>query len=303
MPEKTAKWKSDDSNSTVPAALGFKDSESREADVECIAIDLKAGLHRSRFVRWTLRLEVCLHDSKSMLLTKLREYKTDLNNLKTNVNRISSANLNQAARDDLLELGMSDAMTVVALNTETFLVPAANLDLENSPIPEFPPNEVVLDVITIEDVIGELLQGLHSRQKPTFRLDLSLQTEGPKLVRSPATIAKIMTDPSSTSSIRCEIKLPSGEKKWINKSCRAIVGPQWNAGQRKKKLRKAGQSRWLGIRPKVRGVAMNPVDHPHGGGEGKSKSSGSHGKGSRTPWGKPTKGGYKTRSPKKKNII
>ncbi|PIM97610.1 hypothetical protein CDL12_29918 [Handroanthus impetiginosus] len=67
-----------------------------------------------------------------------------------------------------------------------------------------------------------------------------------------------------------------------------------------KKMRKAGQSRWLGRRPVVRGVAMNPVDHPHGGGEGRSKSSGSHGRVSLTPWGKPTKCGYKTARLKKR---
>lgn len=100
---------------------------------------------------------------------------------------------------------------------------------------------------------------------------------------------------------RCEIKLPSGQKKLIRTSCRAIIGPVKKF--QKTKLYKAGQSRRLGIRPKVRGVAMNPCDHPHGGGEGKSKSSGSFGQCSRTPWGKPTKSGYKTRSPKKKILI
>lgn len=98
----------------------------------------------------------------------------------------------------------------------------------------------------------------------------------------------------------CEVKLPSGVKKTIDVRCRATVGQVSNPEHGTKKLRKAGQSRWLGRRPVVRGVAMNPVDHPHGGGEGKSKSSGSHGKGSRTPWGKPTKGGYKTGPLKKR---
>ncbi|XP_031122946.1 uncharacterized protein LOC116025755 [Ipomoea triloba] len=123
--------------------------------------------------------------------------------------------------------------------------------------------------------------------------------QGPKLVRGWGTVAKIMTEPSSSSRY-CEIKLPSGVKKLIDVRCWATIGQAPNAEHGSKKLYKAGQNRWRGIRPKVRGVAMNPVDHPHGGGEGKSKSSGSHGKGSRTPWGKPTKCGYKTGPLKRK---
>lgn len=124
--------------------------------------------------------------------------------------------------------------------------------------------------------------------------------QGPKLVRGWGTSAKIMTEPRSASARHCEVQLPSGVKKMIDVRCWATIGPAPNAGHASKKLYKAGQNRWRGIRPTVRGVAMNPVDHPHGGGEGKSKSSGSHGKGSRTPWGKPTKCGYKTASLKRK---
>ncbi|KAL2529881.1 Ribosomal protein L2 family [Forsythia ovata] len=123
--------------------------------------------------------------------------------------------------------------------------------------------------------------------------------QGGKLVRAAGTSAKILTEPSRSTRY-CEIKLPSGVKKLIDTRCRATVGMVSNPEHGKRKLRKAGQSRWLGRRPVVRGVAMNPVDHPHGGGEGRSKSSGSHGRGSRTPWGKPTKGGYKTGPLKKR---
>ncbi|KAG8365920.1 hypothetical protein BUALT_Bualt17G0022100 [Buddleja alternifolia] len=123
--------------------------------------------------------------------------------------------------------------------------------------------------------------------------------QGGKLVRAAGTTAKILTEPNRVARY-CEIKLPSGEKKLIDKRCRATIGMVSNPEHGKKKLRKAGQSRWLGRRPTVRGVAMNPVDHPHGGGEGKSKSSGSHGRGSVSPWGKPTKGGYKTARPKRR---
>lgn len=115
--------------------------------------------------------------------------------------------------------------------------------------------------------------------------------QGGKLVRSAGNSAKILIEPSST---KCLVKLPSGAEKWIDSRCRATIGTVSNPSHGAEKLRKAGQSRWLGRRPVVRGVAMNPVDHPHGGGEGRSKSSGSWGKGSRTPWGKPSKCGFKT---------
>ena len=90
------------------------------------------------------------------------------------------------------------------------------------------------------------------------------------------------------------MKLPSGEVRKIDSKCLATIGTVGNAEKELTKIGKAGRNRWLGKRPKVRGVAMNPVDHPHGGGEGKS-SGGRH---PVTPWGKPTKG-KKTRSIKK----
>ncbi|CAE6048448.1 unnamed protein product [Arabidopsis arenosa] len=121
--------------------------------------------------------------------------------------------------------------------------------------------------------------------------------QGAKMVRAAGTNAKILKEPASG---KCLIKLPSGNTKWINARCRATIGTVSNPSHGTKKLYKAGQSRWLGIRPKVRGVAMNPCDHPHGGGEGKSKSSGSRGRTSVSPWGKPCKGGYKSASVKKK---
>ena len=90
------------------------------------------------------------------------------------------------------------------------------------------------------------------------------------------------------------IKLPSGELRKVLEDCRATVGILSNVDKKNQKLGKAGRNRWLGKRPSVRGVAMNPIDHPHGGGEGKT-SGGRH---PVTPWGKPTKG-KKTRSNKR----
>jgi large subunit ribosomal protein L2 len=93
---------------------------------------------------------------------------------------------------------------------------------------------------------------------------------------------------------QCILRLPSGEMRRVNAKCYATVGQVGNQDHFNISLGKAGRSRYHGRRPKVRGVAMNPVDHPHGGGEGKS-SGGRH---PVTPWGVPTKG-YKTRQKNK----
>jgi large subunit ribosomal protein L2 len=85
------------------------------------------------------------------------------------------------------------------------------------------------------------------------------------------------------------LKLPSGELRLVQSACRATIGQLGNVDHANVSLGKAGRRRWLGRRSRVRGVAMNPVDHPHGGGEGKSK--GNH---PQSPWGQPTKG-YRTR--------
>ena len=88
--------------------------------------------------------------------------------------------------------------------------------------------------------------------------------------------------------------LGSGEQRMVRAECMATVGAVSNPDNKNIKLGKAGRKRWMGKRPSVRGVAMNPIDHPHGGGEGRT-SGGRH---PVTPWGKPTKG-KRTRSNKK----
>ena len=115
---------------------------------------------------------------------------------------------------------------------------------------------------------------------------------GGQLVRSAGTSAQIV----SKEETSVQIKLVSGEIRLINKNSLATVGVLSNPDNKNIKLGKAGRNRYLGKRPKVRGVAMNPVDHPMGGGEGKS-SGGRH---PSTPWGKPTKG-FKTRKKSKKS--
>ena len=109
--------------------------------------------------------------------------------------------------------------------------------------------------------------------------------QGAKLVRAAGTYAQIIKEPASL----CLVQLPSGVSKLIDSRCRATIGIVSNPNHGARKLRKAGQSRWLGRRPIVRGVAMNPVDHPHGGGEGRTKG----GRPSVSPWGKPTKAGFR----------
>ena len=91
------------------------------------------------------------------------------------------------------------------------------------------------------------------------------------------------------------LRMPSSEMRRVLVTCRATIGEVGNADHANIKIGKAGRNRWAGVRPTVRGTVMNPVDHPHGGGEGKNHTSG---RPSVTPWGKPTKG-YKTRNPKK----
>lgn len=115
---------------------------------------------------------------------------------------------------------------------------------------------------------------------------------GGQLVRSAGAAAQIMAHEDGFTSI----KLPSGEIRQIHGECRASVGEVGNKTHEQIVSGKAGRTRWLGFRPSVRGVAMNPVDHPMGGGEGKT-SGGGH---PVTPWGKPTKG-YKTRKKNKKS--
>jgi large subunit ribosomal protein L2 len=113
---------------------------------------------------------------------------------------------------------------------------------------------------------------------------------GGQLIRSAGTYGQLMAKEEGYAQVR----LPSGEVRKILLECKATIGQVGNIEHENISIGKAGRTRWLGRRPKVRGVAMNPVDHPMGGGEGKS-SGGRH---PCTPWGVPTKG-HKTRTNKK----
>ena len=114
--------------------------------------------------------------------------------------------------------------------------------------------------------------------------------KGGQIARSAGTYAQLVGKDSGYALL----KLGSGEQRIIRAECMATIGAVSNPDQKNINLGKAGRKRWMGKRPQVRGVAMNPVDHPHGGGEGRT-SGGRH---PATPWGKPTKG-KRTRSNKR----
>ncbi|MBY7734153.1 50S ribosomal protein L2 [Francisella philomiragia] len=118
--------------------------------------------------------------------------------------------------------------------------------------------------------------------------------KGAQMIRSAGTFAQLVGKDNAYAIIR----LRSGEMRRVLLDCRAVIGVVSNSEHNLKSLGKAGAKRWRGIRPTVRGVAMNPVDHPHGGGEGRT-SGGRH---PVTPWGIPTKG-YKTRKNKRSNKL
>lgn len=116
--------------------------------------------------------------------------------------------------------------------------------------------------------------------------------KGGQMGRSAGAIIQIMAKEGEYAQLR----LPSGEMRLVRKECYATIGQVGNTDHENIVIGKAGRSRWLGKRPSVRGVAMNPIDHPHGGGEGRATGGGHP----VTPWGKPTRG-YKTRKKKNKS--
>ncbi|MCK4591565.1 MAG: 50S ribosomal protein L2 [Candidatus Latescibacteria bacterium] len=144
-------------------------------------------------------------------------------------------------------------------------------------------------VISGEDVEAKIGNALPLRRIPLGTVIHCVELipgKGAQLARGAGTSVRLMAKEGNYAQVR----LPSGEVRAVSLDCYATVGQVGNAEHGNVQLGKAGRTRWLGKRPKTRGVAMNPVDHPMGGGEGKS-SGGRH---PCTPWGKPTKG-YKTR--------
>ena len=138
----------------------------------------------------------------------------------------------------------------------------------------FPGNSLNLSVIPV----GTLIHNIEVEPR-----------RGGRLARSAGSYAQLMAKEGEY----CQIRMPSGEIRLLHRECRASIGQLSNLDHENITIGKAGRSRWLGIRPTVRGVAMNPVDHPMGGGEG--KASGGH---PRSRWGQYSKG-YKTRNNKR----
>lgn len=144
------------------------------------------------------------------------------------------------------------------------------------------------DVIDLNSKVGNCVP-LANVRIGTWVHDIECRPgQGGKMVRAAGTFAKVVQEPGA----QCVLRLPSGAEKTVDSKCRATIGIVSNPSHGARKLTKAGHSRWLGRRPVVRGVAMNPVDHPHGGGEGRTKG----GRPSVSPWGKPTKAGYRSPS-------
>jgi ribosomal protein L2 len=144
------------------------------------------------------------------------------------------------------------------------------------------------DVIDLNSKVGNCVP-LANVRIGTWVHDIECRPgQGGKMVRAAGTFAKVVQEPGA----HCVLRLPSGAEKTVDSKCRATIGIVSNPSHGARKLTKAGHSRWLGRRPVVRGVAMNPVDHPHGGGEGRTKG----GRPSVSPWGKPTKAGYRSPS-------
>ncbi|MDD2884403.1 MAG: 50S ribosomal protein L2 [Dechloromonas sp.] len=118
--------------------------------------------------------------------------------------------------------------------------------------------------------------------------------KGAQIARSAGTSAQLL----AREGVYAQVRLRSGEVRRVHVECRATIGEVGNEENNLRKFGKAGAMRWRGIRPTVRGTAMNPVDHPHGGGEGRT----GEGRVPVNPWGQPTKG-YRTRSNKRTNSM
>ena len=157
------------------------------------------------------------------------------------------------------------------------------------------PSDVAVDSQLMSGETAEIRSG---NAMPLSRMPLGTSVhniemkpgKGGQLVRSAGSFAQVMAKEGE----KVTLKMPSGEVRTVSARCYATIGQLSNIDHKNVVWGKAGASRWRGRRPSVRGVAMNPVDHPMGGGEGRS-SGGRH---PCTPWGKPTKG-YKTRSKRK----
>jgi large subunit ribosomal protein L2 len=163
------------------------------------------------------------------------------------------------------------------------------------------PIGVKVDDILMSGVEAEIRPGnaIPMKNIPVGTLIHNLEMfpgRGGQLVRAAGAAAQLMAKEGNYANVR----LPSGEMRLLDINCKATIGQVGNVEHENVTIGKAGRSRWLGKRPSVRGIAMNPVDHPHGGGEARSTP----GRPSTTPWGKPTYGlRTRKRKPSDKMIV
>jgi large subunit ribosomal protein L2 len=199
------------------------------------------------------------------------DFKRDKDGIKANVVAIEY-DPNRSANIALLSYADGEKRYIIApegLKVGTIVESGENADIK-------PGNALPLSNIPVGSVIHNI------ELKPG---------KGAQLVRAAGLSAQLMAKESDYAQVR----LPSGEVRMIRVNCKATIGTVGNHDHENVSIGKAGRKRWMGVRPTVRGVVMNPCDHPHGGGEGKSPI----GRPSPvTPWGKPTLG-YKTRKKKK----
>lgn len=186
-------------------------------------------------------------------------------------------------------------------NRCTYLAKIYNPNLNNYNYILAPSGLKILDkIVSQEQMLSNLQPGntflIKNIPVGTIVHNIELSpNKGAQLIRSAGTFGKIL---HQTKNKFVTVRLSSGEHRLIPINCKATLGSLSNENHSYVNLKKAGRSRWLGRKPTVRGVAMNPIDHPHGGGEGKT----SGGRPSVTPWGLITKG-PKTRSRKKNNFL
>nr|YP_009106437.1 ribosomal protein L2 [Geminella minor]AIT95274.1 ribosomal protein L2 [Geminella minor] len=155
--------------------------------------------------------------------------------------------------------------------------------------------DIVISGVNVPILVGNCLP-LQKMPLGTEIHNIEIQPgSGGQFVRAAGTVAQLIAKEGKFATIR----LPSGEVRLLSKNCWATIGQVGNIERNNLTIGKAGRNRWLGKRPKVRGVVMNPVDHPHGGGEGRAPIGRCH---PVTPWGKPTLG-YRTRKLKKYSNI
>ena len=138
-------------------------------------------------------------------------------------------------------------------------------------------------------LIPKIVTVIESEAEVGFLLDVCRESGVPLTFRAAGTSLELIAVENGSA----QLKMPSGELRLVHPSCRATIGVLGNGDHNKQSLGKAGRKRWLGVRPTVRGVAMNPVDHPNGGGQGKSKGGGGR-QHLVSPWGQLAKG-YVTR--------